>query len=96
MITIWDNYKSVVFYLQGAGPEGAGGAVPSLGQPKERGDDTIWRNYQFLPGDPDRTGQDYWYDCFICHLAFLVFFSFSSSVKNLVLSCDCLSLDAQK
>lgn len=62
MMTIWDNYKSVVFYLQGAGPEGAGGAVPSLGQPKERGDYTIWRNYQLLPGDPDRTGQDFWYE----------------------------------
>lgn len=75
-MTNWVNYKSVVFYLQGAGPEGAGGAVPSLGQPKERGDDTIWRNYQLLPGDPDRTGQDYRYECFIFRMAFLVFFFF--------------------
>lgn len=73
-MTIWDNYKSAVFYLQGAGPEGAGGAVPSLGQPEERGDDTIRGNYQLLPGDPGRTGQDYWYERFICHAALLVFF----------------------
>lgn len=75
-MTACDNYESVVYYLQGAGPEGAGGAVPSLGQPKEGGDDTIWRNYQLLPGDPDRTGQDCRYRCFICHIALLVFFIF--------------------
>lgn len=79
-MTVWDNYKGVVFYLQGAGLEGAGGAVPSLGQPKERGDDTIRRAYQLLPGDPDRTGQDYRYECFIWFGLHLV------NVANLVFS----------
>lgn len=53
------------FYLQGAGSEGAGRTLSTLGQLTEGGDNAIQRHHQLLPGDPGWNGKDHRWEWFV-------------------------------